>query len=353
MTDILRFPFIKTISTVVYDKNFGLNGYPQNPVNQEFICKIRFGNLLKDSGDILLCPLSEGFKPSNPLSRLIIKKEGKWLDKEIKTLYSSDNAKWIGSEHVAFLPCRKLKYRGIIFVSVDFYSENREEINARRIVEALKIAAKYHCVKLSCPENLLYNPEEKYGYEYIYAQFEYIVSLFGSKEKINFVIESVIQKTLSSFSLYSGTPIFYNFKNSLIEYLPNCAQILPHYRKHLRSIRTVYAFSSHTQKKIKTLLTIPINEKDAFKLFKKLYKELGGYYESGFDKCNEGFCFFLLDLCNEMPWNFFPLLRLIKKFTNFYIDKLFTHFDKPYDDFVFNERFRDLDRFKYQRKENL
>lgn len=263
MKDLLYFPFIKTISTVVYDKNFGLNGYPQNPVDQEFICKIRFGNLLKDSGDILLCPLSEGFKPSNPLSRIIIKKEGKWLDKEIKTLYSSDNAKWIGSEHVAFLPCRKLKYRGILFVSVDFYSENREEINARRIAEALEIATKYECVKLSCPQNLLYSSDEQYGYEYIYAQFEYIVRLFCSKEKINFVIETVIQKTLRSFPQYRCSSIYYNFKNSLIEYLPNCAQILSHYKKRLRTIRTVYSFSSHTQKQIKALLTKPINKKES------------------------------------------------------------------------------------------
>ena len=52
MTDILRFPFIKTISTVVYDKAFGLTGTPQpTPIDQSFIYKIRYGNLLKDSGD--------------------------------------------------------------------------------------------------------------------------------------------------------------------------------------------------------------------------------------------------------------------------------------------------------------
>lgn len=102
MTDFLHFLFIKTLSTVVYDEKFGLAGYPKNPIDQSFIFKIRYGNLLEYSGDILLCPLSEGFKPSNPLSRKIIKKEGKWLDKEIKNLYSCDNSKWIGSEHVAF-----------------------------------------------------------------------------------------------------------------------------------------------------------------------------------------------------------------------------------------------------------
>lgn len=41
MTDILRFPFIKTISTVVYDKAFGFTGTPQpTPIVQSFIYAI-------------------------------------------------------------------------------------------------------------------------------------------------------------------------------------------------------------------------------------------------------------------------------------------------------------------------
>ena len=331
MTDILRFPFIKTISTVVYDKASGLTGtHWQDYVDQNFIFKIRFGNLLKDSGDILLCPLSEGFKPSNPLSRSIIKKEGKWLDKEIKNLYSSDNAKWIGSEHVAFLPCRKLKYRGILFVCVDFYSENRTEINAARIAEALEIAGKYKCKKLACPQNVLYSPEEAYSYDYIHFQFESIIRSLGSKIKIDFVIETVIQKTLHSYPLYASTMVFYDFSNSLVEYLPRCAQILRHYRKLLRPVRTVYSFSARTQKHIKDLLTKPINEKLTIRLFKKLYKIMGGYDETGVGRGNDGFGFFLLSLCEEMPWNFYKILELLKNFTASYKGKIFDEYELPY-----------------------
>jgi hypothetical protein len=344
MKDILRFPFIKTLSTILYEKGFGLSGYPQkNPIDQDFLFRIRYGNLLKDSGDILLCPLSESFKPSNPLSISIIKKEGKWLDKEIKNLYSSDNAKWIGSEHVAFLPCRKLKYRGILFVCVDFYSKDREKINAGRIAEALEIAAKYNCSKLSCPQNLLYNPEENYGYDYIHSQFDSIFNVLGSKTKINFVIETVIQKTLKSFHQYESTAVFYDFSTSLVEYLPDCAQILQHYRKSLKKIRTVYSFSTHTQKQIKALLTKPINEKSAFILFKKLFEKMGGYEESEVGRYNDGFDFFLLDLCREMPWNFFKILDLLKKFTDLYKGKVF-------EDFIYNERFKDLSPFEYYQR---
>ena len=341
MKDILRFPFVKTLSTVVYDRAFGLTGYPQpNSIDQDFIFKIRYGNLLKDSGDILLCPLSEGFKPSNPLSRNIIKKEGKWLDKEIKNLYSSNNAKWIGSEHVAFLPCRKLKYRGILFVSVDFYSEKREEINAGRIAEALEVATRYNCKKLSCPQNLLYNPEEKYGYDYIHFQFESIILALGSKIKIDFVIETVIGKTLKNFPEYVSTSIYYDFSNSLVDYLPKSAQILPYYRISLKSVRTPYSFSIHTQKQIRALLTIPINEESAFRLFKKLHKIMGCYRESGVGRYNDGFGFFLLGLCNEMPWNFFEIKKLIEEFPA----------QGYFDDFIFNERFHEVKLFEYRGK---
>ena len=341
MDDILRFPYIKTLSTVVYDRSFGLTGCPQpKSIDQDFIFKIRYGNLLKDSGDILLCPLSEGFKPSNPLSRSIIKKEGKWLDKKIRNLYSSDNAKWLGSKHVAFLPCRKLKYRGILFVCVDFYSENREKINTGRIAEALEVAAKYNCKKLSCPQNILYYPGEKYSYDYIHFQFESIILALDAKIKIDFVIETVISKTLKSFPEYASTSIYYDFSNSQVEYLPRSAQILPYYRISLKSVRTAYSFSTHTQKQIRALLTKPINEKKTFRLFKKLYKIMGCYRESGVGRYNDGFGFFLLGLCNEMPWNFFEIKKLIEEFPA----------QGYFDDFIFKERFQDVRMFEYRGK---
>ena len=87
MLEIFRFPFIKTIASKRCDKAFGLGENPfPNRCDQDFVFNIKFGNILKSSGDILLCPLSEGFKPSNPLSRKIIEKEGKWLKKIIETL---------------------------------------------------------------------------------------------------------------------------------------------------------------------------------------------------------------------------------------------------------------------------
>ena len=64
------------------------------------------------------------------------------------------------------------------------------------------------------------------------------------------------------------------------------------------------------------------------------------YEESGVGRCNEGFEFFILGLCNEMPWNFLQLKEL---FENLPEDKY-----GSFDDFIFKERFRDLSKFEYR-----
>ena len=341
MLEIFRFPFIKTIASKKYDKVFGLGDTPVlTGCNQDFIFNLKFGNILKSSEDILLCPLSEEFKPSNPLSRKIIKKEGKWLKKSIEELYTSEHPQWIGSEHVAFLPCRKLKFRGILFVSVDFYSENREEINVARIAEALEVAARYNCRKLTCLENLLYNTDEKYSFDYLYYQWNNIILALKNKIKIDFVIETIVQKNLRGFHLFQGAMTLYDFSNSLVEYLPNCAQILPQYRKQLKSINTVYYFSNRTAKQIRHLLTAEINQRQANRLFKKLFRLMGTYGESSVMSCNEGFIFFILGLCHEMPWNF---LKLKELFDNLPKDK-----HGAFDNFIYRERFRDISKFEYR-----
>ena len=95
--------------------------------------------------------------------------------------------------------------------------------------------------------------------------------------------------------------------------MPNCAQILPQYRKKLGSIRTVYTFSAAKAKRIRKLLTEPVKEKRARLFFNLLSSSLGSYSESGVTYRNLGFALFLLSLCQDMPWNFFALYEIIKK----------------------------------------
>lgn len=77
---------------------------------------------------------------------------------------------------------------------------------------------------------------------------------------------------------------------------------------------------------------------------------MDGYYETGVGRGNDGFRFFLLTLCEEMPWNFYKILELLKKFTDLYKGNIFDEYEHPYDDFIFNERFKDLKPFEYQHR---
>ena len=354
--DLLSFLNTKTILSKKYKQSISEDEYREIEP-QSFIYRIVFGDLLKSSGDILLCPVSADFKPSNPFSRKVIAAEGKWLDKKVKAIYQQTEKRtiyadtklgftvnesgYIGTEHVAFLPCKKLNYRGILFVSMDFYSRNREEINARRIAEAFEVAAKYNCKKISCPRNFLYDPNRHetglYGLE---NELEKVIENVSPEIKIDFIVEYVIKKDLFSFNEFNNSIIYYDFSTALVEYLPVCSEILSHYRKYLKRIRTVYSLTNREARMIKKILTPNcMNKRNLFHAFTKLRKIMGDYYETGVGRCNEGFAFYLLGLCNEMPWMFNELLACIKE----YYKKV--EYKEGLDEFIFNERFRDLGKF--------
>lgn len=314
--EISRFLFVKTISSVKFNKYF-VNWQLGHPIDQNFICNIRYGDLIKDSGDILLCPVSENFKPSNPFLRKVVEIEGKKLKRKLDLIKNDDTH--IGSEHVVFLPCLKLKYRGILFVEVDFYSDDREEINARRIAEAFSVAQKYSCKKLSCPRNFLYSPARfERRYEYLHFELAEVADCLPEKVKIDFVVEYVIQKNWTAYyPEFFNFWRYYDYSNALVEFLPACAQILPWYRKKMKSINTVYTFSARTSKLIRKILTSEsLTKKQMFKAFKKLRGIIGDYYETGVNRGNQGYEDYILELCKEMPWNFKILKETMEDFYN-------------------------------------
>ena len=265
----------------------------------DFVFRIRFGNLLWDSGDILLCPLGNGFLPSNPLAHWVLEKEGKWLKKKLAACIKVTNG-----TNVFFLPCKKLKYRGIIFVAVDFHSPDGVEINKSRIAEALKLAQNYNCTKLSCPENFLYDPcYERNEYNDVFFQMRYVLEKY-SGTKINFMIDFVIKPSVNNFKRLKNTILCYDFSKAYFEKLPDCAEILPWYRKKLLKIRHASSLNCFMAKKVRRLLTEDsISEKKKLRTLRQLKKKLGEYYETQPIFCNEGYLNFLLRLCNEMPWN--------------------------------------------------
>lgn len=83
-----------------------------------------------------------------------------------------------------------------------------------------------------------------------------------------------------------------------------------------------------------------MNKKGLFKFFRKLRKKLGDYYETGAGRCNEGFAFYLLRLCNEMPWMFNQPAALIKEF--YEREKVSGGLDES----ILMERFKNLGKFQ-------
>ena len=272
--------------------HFKLEGYG--------VCGIRYGNLLTNKGDILLCPVSKDFRPSNPLAQHIIN-----IDKNLKpVLMNIKETGWIGSEHVAFLPTRKLKYRGILFISVDFYSDNRIEINAKRIAEAFKVAKKYNCRKLACPANFLYDPLNRAdSYPNIFDLFNQLAKVVNylkkDEDKIDFMIDIIIKNTLANHVNYDFGEQFCELSKANLELLPECSEILPWYRKKIRKIWRANALNKHDAHNVWAILTNQnVSIKKVIRVEKRLSKILGFYEETDLGQD------FLLRMLKEMPWNY-------------------------------------------------
>lgn len=278
----------------------------QNNITDEFLCRIRFGNLLKDSGDILLCPVSEDFRPSNPLAQRILKKENK-LKKKLENFNYEDR---IGSKHTLFLPCKKLRYRGIIFVSLDFYSDNRTEENAQRLAEAFLLARKYNCTKLSCSKNILYEPDgifsNIHSEEDLFNQIQKIIEKYhAEKIKLNFMVDIVLKRNYENY-IHMDKICTYDYTHVFAEKIPASSEILPWYRKKLCAVIRATAINRFTAHKVRIMLCDEnIKEKKIKRTLKRLYRKLGDWYETSCEHVSIGYESFLINkLIKEMPWNF-------------------------------------------------
>lgn len=193
-------------SKVLYFKQF-LSDYSVHRLDSKFYCFLRFGNLLKNKGDILLCPLGEGFKPANPLAHLVVEREGKYLKNALKNLGETEYDK---NEFSVFIPCKKLHYKGIIFVCVDFHSDNRADINAKRIADGFLLAKKHECKKLSCPVGLLYEGTHPDSCKEFFSQFDKVIrAMDEDAKKIDYFIEFVIKRNLENYSMFKDYPDFF------------------------------------------------------------------------------------------------------------------------------------------------
>lgn len=193
-------------SKVLYFKQF-LSDYSVHRLDSKFYCSLRFGNLLKDKGDILLCPIGEGFKPANPLAHWVVEKEGKYIKSALKNLEETEYDK---TEFSVFIPCKKLHYRGIIFVCVNFHSEDRSDINAKRIADGFLLAKKHECKKLSCPIGFLYEGFHPDSCKEFFSQFDKVIRVMDEDAKeIDYLIEFVIKRNLENYSMFKDYQDFF------------------------------------------------------------------------------------------------------------------------------------------------
>lgn len=193
-------------SKVLYFKQF-LSDYSVHRLDSKFYCSLRFGNLLNEKGDILLCPLGEDFKPANPLAHWVVEREGEYLKNALKNLEESEYDK---TEFSVFIPCKKLKYRGIIFVCVDFHSENRAETNVKRIADGFLLAKKHECKKLSCPIGFLYEGSHPDTCKEFFSEFDKVIRGMDEDAKnIDYLIEFVIKRNLYNYSMFKDYQNFF------------------------------------------------------------------------------------------------------------------------------------------------
>ena len=278
----------------------------QNSITDDFLCRIRFGNLMKDYGDILLCPVSRDFRPSNPLAHRILKKE-KQLKKKLENFKYEDR---IGTKHTLFLPCKRLHYRGIIFVSLDFYSTNRAENNAMRLAEAFLLARKYNCTKLSCSKNILYESDEEFSNsnyeENMFKQIRTIIEHYNAeKMNINFIVDIVLQRNFENY-LHLAKICTYDYSHVFAEKIPACSEILPWYRRKLHSVIRATSIDIFTAYKVRRMLCDEnISEREIKIILKRIYRKFGDWYESSCEHVSIGYESFILNkLIKELPWNF-------------------------------------------------
>lgn len=281
------------------------SGYPYN----NYVL-FKFADLLKNTGDLLLCPVSDDFKLSNPLSRKINKSEKKKIQKELDHYH--DIIPEAKTDHCIFLPIRHLKYRGVILVQMDFYSKERKVTNISRIAEAFSLAQRFNCCKFSLPKNILYD-DQYYELEVLVEiELQNMAACMQAHDTmIDFTIEIIVDKFIpQKFRLYHR-----KIRNHLEKYTYT-RKLYPFLREQgdCWFLAEEYMYSRSVRKKILKILTDRNTpDKDILWMIKYLKARLDHEYDTGVGRGNLGFENEILELLRELPWNGKRILVALEK----------------------------------------
>ncbi len=284
----------------IYSSGFYMNQTEIDNFIKNYSVLFKFGNLLKNKGDVLLCPVSEGFKLSNPLSQKINKIENLNVEKWITDARMNPSVAY-RSNHCLFLPLQKLKYRAIVLIEMDFYSELRREINLSRVIESFTLLKKFNCCKLSIPKDMLYD-HSRYNGLRIQSELHNIYDILkGYNSEIDFLIEVVINTYNEPDFMYYSRDIKYTaerypYSKKLYSFMKDPSDSMFYPKEYL-----YWNTEANLIKKVLTNRNIQLN--DLSFLIKILEKKQGDYFETGVGRSNLGYKKELISLLDELPWN--------------------------------------------------
>ena len=255
---------------------------------------VKKGDLLRNKGDILLCPVGPDFVISNPLYIHLMLKEGKELKKWLSKAMSTDVH--YRSENAIFLPLRKLKYRGVIFVAVDFHASDRETINRQNMAEAFRLAQQVNCCRLTVPANPFYSKNP--GLDPVLASAtQYADVLLALDNPITFNLELIVRDMG-----FLGSMEFTHHWKSISEREPYTAKLHDSPLTARRKPR-MNPYSPQMQGRLRHILTRHSPRARQLQSALKTLQELGKSYDTGLGRGHIGCKEELALLLQELPWN--------------------------------------------------
>lgn len=318
------------ISCINFSKKMNYFNSCKAKVPRNLVSIIKTGNILKQAGDLLLCPTTIDWVPSSDLLNNILKIEGNYLKKKLENIHQEG---WIGSENVIFLPCKKLKYRGLLLVKIEFAKKDSYSNNLINLAEAFQIASLCNCKKLTIPANIMNELNFVSGSCFVNVQIKYILSKIPESVELDFYIENILEKALVPYSPNISFWPNFDFSEIPCEKLPKSALILPWYKKQTKDLnQRIWIGKKNKKRLLKNLTNEDLSIKQITKILIQIRPNIIKKNFSGARKKDELFFKTVFDLCKELPWNYHKIYKIFERWRLKNNKKKFLHMqlDKSY-----------------------